>query len=685
MAYPVTVILACVFAITDAFGQDARWTGHCITAAQVTSMDTCRRLLTVDPPLLAASGERLLLHQTIATEPHRAGRAEWCIVDTVIGNRIFMSTRFTMTHDAGQGLQIVRPLRARTGAVVDTLRVTPWNGRFGGVLVIRCDDTLVMRGIIDARGCGGRGGDRSIDTRDTSGTISSRTANRRRTYGEGARSAAAGGSRNAGGAGGANVGGGGHGGRQTSAYDSIDVGGQRTVPIAIDPNATLSMGGGGGGGHQNDRGGTSGGNGGGVVLIEAPVIIAEEGAHIVADGADAGEGVNDGAGGGGAGGSIAIVAKVVRGRLLCSASGGDGGSTIGDQWFYGPGGGGGGGHIGLDLTDPASVIIPVATHGSAGIARCGMVSRRTTFGATDGEPGSVGLAATIPTGSHGGPRLRFMIRDEMDRDEGRMVVVTGAARVRWVTPHLRSSDRGDTLFTGPLDDPTWFIAEVETADGCVFADSVLVRPETAKGPILIVSFDHARGAPGDTVDLYLRVRCEPTVSRTVSGIAYCSVRGTTLVPLRGGRLDADLRIHKEFPFRLPARSSSTYRREGFVVALGDSARVALSIDSVVLLSDTLTVRRSNGRFSLDSICRTGGRVRLVDATGPRVQISGRTIETMADELFVVDLLGRRIEPEVVTSGRLRIARVPDSVRGVIFITTVLEGHARTMSVFVGDP
>ncbi len=659
------------------------WSGYKSSATQVVGLDTCRRILRVDPPLSLQRGESILLHQTVASIPELIGRTEWCIVDTVIDRAVYLATRLVGTYDLSGGLQLIRPLRARRATIRDTLRVLPWNGRFGGVLAIRCDDTLTIDGVIDVCGSGGRGGVIPIDTRDTNGSHTPPATARRTSAGEGASTAEAGGSRNAGGAGGSNVGIGGNGGFQTSAYDSLDVGGRAHPVIAADHSARLYIGGGGGAGHGNDRRAAAGGDGGGIVVLMTSVLVAGPGAHIRADGQDARDAFDDGAGGGGAGGTIAFWAERVVGSVRCTAHGGRGGNTFGDLFRYGAGGGGGGGYIGLSIADPSSIVIPEALGGTHGMSTTASQTALSRYGASAGEAGAVGLSPSIPVGPAGGMRPKFrVVASTVDPQEDVIIIVDGAASVRWLTAVRTTSARGDTALTGMIDTTRWFVAEITSTDGCVVRDSVLVHPGITSNERLVVSIDNARGRPGDTVDLYLRVRCEPSLPRTITGIAYCSMRATTLFPVRGGVRTDMTRITKEFPFRLSARSSATYRRESAVVALGDSAQIIVSVDSVRLVPDTLSVRRVHGRFTLTDLCTEGERTRLFDGSVPSVSMNGRTIEAVGDDLTAVDVTGRVIELQKVTTGTSITAIVPDEVRGAVFVTVIRNGMPRTYPFLV---
>lgn len=205
---------------------------------------------------------------------------------------------------------------------------------------------------------------------------------------------------NSGGAGGANGGAGGRGGNSWST--NLPIGGYGGAVPSFLSATRLIMGGGGGAGTNNDGtgGGTpagiasSGAAGGGIVMIRANTMaqtVLMTGT-ILANGAAAGNVVNDGAGGGGAGGTVYIT-KISTGAVpyTIDARGGNGGSAntsaAGAANSHGPGGGGGGGIIHSNRTIAASSL----AFGTNGITTNAFLPV-VPFGA---EPGIAGPAPTV--------------------------------------------------------------------------------------------------------------------------------------------------------------------------------------------------------------------------------------------------------------------------------------------------
>ena len=343
--------------------------------------------------------------------------------------------------------QVIRVPQYSSATITSGLTASPWNGSTGGVLVYDVAGNLNLGGAtVDISGRGFRGGagrrlfgaDASTgytqtdyrtlsngdttSTEDTNGSKGEGIAGTPRfifnsatialedtgtegypdgASGRGAPGNAGGGGtdgdplglsprtpngENSGGGGGGNGGAGGLGGRSFSSRLYIGGFGGATFPSTSN---RLVLGGGGGAGTTNDGTGTtprngiasSGSAGGGMAFVRTGSVSGS--GTINANGANALNAGQDGAGGGGAGGSVVVAAanNNLTG-LTVTANGGRGGNSE-FRSSHGPGGGGGGGVI---FTSPGASVSTVG--GSSGFT----VNPSNLFGAT---PGSDGVTANI--------------------------------------------------------------------------------------------------------------------------------------------------------------------------------------------------------------------------------------------------------------------------------------------------
>ena len=152
------------------------------------------------------------------------------------------------------------------------------------------------------------------------------------------------------------------------------------------------MGGGGGGGQANNGVATAGGNGGGIILIKANTIATSttcgSSIRMSANGVDAGNSGNDGAGGGGAAGTIVIEANNFAINAACPltvrTNAGDGGN-IGNGAAHGGGGGGGQGAIIYSIAVPTLNITNQSNNGTAGDDDSGGTTNATNGAGTNGS------------------------------------------------------------------------------------------------------------------------------------------------------------------------------------------------------------------------------------------------------------------------------------------------------------
>ncbi|MEM9991494.1 MAG: hypothetical protein AAF738_06990, partial [Bacteroidota bacterium] len=158
------------------------------------------------------------------------------------------------------------------------------------------------------------------------------------------------------------------------------------------------MGGGGGGGHGNAAA-TDGSTGGGIVIITAREVAGR--GVISANGKNAVDAVQEGAGGGGAGGSILleISEALFTSNLQLEVKGGNGGSTDSqnDPRCFGPGGGGSGGRVYTTLG--ANLSANSAGGESGRVMNATGACNGTRNAATAGGPGVVKIFQGIQEGS----------------------------------------------------------------------------------------------------------------------------------------------------------------------------------------------------------------------------------------------------------------------------------------------
>jgi hypothetical protein len=672
-----------------------------VRSSPAWSIDTCQRSVFVKETHLFVPGCRVLLHVPTCAAPvtgvHQSpGAWAWNVVDTIADGRLWLRYAIASAVSRAAHVQIVRAHEPKQHLIDGRLSAQPWNGSSGGIIAIWSDTTLEISGKITATGAGFRTGKRSWNDRDTAPPdISHEEQLRDRGDGEGACRLAAnavnvhtwylgghvGSARNGGGGGGNATGAGGAGGMTSSAFGSPALGSAGHIRAASE-SANTVFGSAGGSGHGNDLDGGDGGPGGGLVFIACRQLQMQPGSIISADGVNGKDASHDGAGGGGAGGMIMIDADSIIGSGALSVRGGHGGSTHSTLFLCGPGGGGAGGSILLRSALPDGVHAHVEG-GVPGAARLSTTPALTSdHGARPGGDGSV--IAALPPWKDRRP-LRSMPRlssadSVVERGRTTKLWVSNASVVRWLNDVKIIS--ADSCITPPIDRGQWFRALITTADGCVTIDSVHVRPKPT-APTLIVSIGDLRGRAGDSIDVYLNVRMTSPASAAVEGVAYVSTHARALMPARDGGTVRQRRTRLFLPFRLSASGGSTYRRDRLRAVLGDSATVQISIDSVVLSasSASVNVRRTHGSFTLEDLCREGGRPRLFDGESA-VSIIGRTIRTDAREVYVSDALGRLLQQSSNPSRRMMDIRIDDSVRGLVFVVLSTDQWMRSIPVWL---
>ncbi|HCN06173.1 MAG TPA: hypothetical protein DIS79_11195 [Bacteroidetes bacterium] len=484
-------------------------------SAAIVDIDTCRYRVTLEPRLDLQRDDVVVLHEACGD-----GDVVITKVDTTIGSTVCLRTtnltRVSLHHCAHLTL---------AATAQETPAIRPFNGRYGGLLAL-VNDTI-RRDTIDLSGYGWSGGEPSLP--DVS--VHDRFVHRDTIYlggdgrGHDTLSGGRGGRpRNAGGGGGAGAAGnGGSGGHQTTCFEAGISGGRGGI---VDGRGIL-FGSGGGGGHVNDHADARGGRGGGIVLIHTRVLDVP---CINVSGTRAPDVRDDGAGGGGGGGCIVIFADTLLRTPTLIVGGGDGGSTYGRLWRYGPGGGGGGGRVVLNVSSPTRPTINI-TGGQAGLSYVRTGEDTHSFGAERGYDGDIVTSAlTFDTASV--PFYHMVTKPPVlcpnDICEINWV---GYRSVRFDDDDVERTNTGRSVTLQPSQRRILrYVAR--TGTGCEIIDSITIHVSQNKGP----QFDiDTVLTPGDSIvavlpSLWTDVRWstgDSTQSLVLreAGQYWCDVRG----------------------------------------------------------------------------------------------------------------------------------------------------------------
>ena len=422
-----TIILIFVFILSISFAlSQTKISGIVNNYASVESINQDRDIITITNPNNFQIGDYVLIIQMKGAVVDSSntvefgkilnlkscGNYEFAGIKNKNNDTITLDKNLCRKYDINGIVQLVKIPRYTNVVVDGDLIAKKWDGRTGGVLAIKVDNSIILNADIDVSGLGFRGGqkhnsdwqcnqmDYYYDESSWQGAkkgegISNLNPDKLAGRGNLANGGGGGNCTNAGGAGGGNYGAGGHGGRQfLYACDSIDIGGLpgEGLSYAIFNDNKIFLAGGAGSGHENDFNGSSGGDGGGIVIIMASKI--EGNAHtIFADGTNAKDSQNDAAGGGGAGGTILIQADNFGFTdFYLEAKGGKGGNcNIGPYVHcYGTGGGGSGGLIWLSASDvPDNVEAEIDGGGNGYITNSISPCYGSNYGAYPGENGAV--------------------------------------------------------------------------------------------------------------------------------------------------------------------------------------------------------------------------------------------------------------------------------------------------------
>lgn len=281
-------------------------------------------------------GDYVLIHQTQTTNSLNAGIWELNVVTGGIpsgGGSSTLTLKYPLQNTYTSGCQIIKMpqfsnLTVNNGAV---LVQSAWNGTWGGIIALFCNDTVTINGQLSTNDRGYRGGaGRDFGSTSFTGENWANTGlqkvNAENNGGGGSdgdngaskgASGGGGGNRTLGGAGSTEGGGaqGGEGGNISTTYAECQL---------------VTFGGGGGGGSRTGSGAyPAGGVGGGIIFIFSKNIVLN---GLVNSNGQGGQTSGDGGGGGGAGGSIlfkAITATLGSSTAAVGAAGGIRGGTGG--------------------------------------------------------------------------------------------------------------------------------------------------------------------------------------------------------------------------------------------------------------------------------------------------------------------------------------------------------------------
>lgn len=659
MTVSIAFIALCyvVFGALDAACQNRQM--H--RASRIVHVDSCAQAVIASHPWSFRSGDTIAMYQSISQDSLINGGIEVNVIDTIIGAEIILRYPIEDRFDPSGHLQLVGVIHRSSVASNDRLRAIPWNGEYGGLMVLLSDDTLSIDGLISATQAGFRGGRQNRNSGDT---IDARSA----TYTEGFLPTPNGHLRNSGGYGGSLAGHGGRGGDPTTAF-SLDE--HQAIPRAWPVSGRdtsrlrIYIGSGGGAGQQNDLRGGNGGAGGGAIVVSAPVIRVGTGGAIDVSGTDGDDALCDGAGGGGSGGTIALITDTIVGTMHCDVSGGVGGSTRGTVYWYGPGGGGAGG---LVYTSSSSLLPSIRVQrggGASGGSQVDTSAERTPHGAEPGSDGSIRTTRHKLIHSRT-PRPGIVLtrRDTLVDGRAHYIITPTAGVVRaW---YVDGTERTGTPTLLIATDSNIERIEADVYNGlCVTrrAMDLPVKPQQTED--LLIAADNLRVSIGDTVSVFIRI--ERGAGRSaISGTIVVRLYQPVLMPVLTRYRTIDRYTVLEIPFTLPRDTRSTFRRFDIVALLGDSSSVQISFDTAMVTPSATRVRRQPGRVTIDDICVTD-RTRLFDATS-MFQRRGRDVRIRADDGFITNVIG-----EILTrmtrdgnSGWI-VGSIPEQHRGPCFL------------------
>ncbi|MDD3876842.1 MAG: PKD domain-containing protein [Bacteroidales bacterium] len=426
-----------------------------------------------------------------------AGNYEFAVISNIVGNEIFFRDSIQRTYNVNDRVQIVKAAVYNNVTVNDTLTCLPWNGLYGGILLLEVSGTLTLNAPIDVSNKGFLGGEKfvvsgacnTIEPNYVMGSIYIRPkgegiANLSMGQRGGIAPMGNGGGGSGGqvamatqtdawymgGGGGGNGGVGGRGGK-SSTFCTIrwegGLGGKSLTYTPLDNK--IFMAGGGGVGHHRytTSGNESGTNGGGTVIIKANNLVCNN-KTIFSNALDVPDTLyNVGRSGGGAGGTIVLEVQNYVGNLNVVARGGKGGDNSGPS-LVGPGGGGGGGAVWVNqATFPTNINVNLSG-GSNGVH----TANNNPWGSTSGTAGTVftGLSLLQTSNATFVPAAQAAnVLTNSPICEGDNIMLTASS----VPPNVTYVWSGPNNFTSNAQNPT--IPNADTLNAGTYSLSLIIN------------------------------------------------------------------------------------------------------------------------------------------------------------------------------------------------------------------
>ena len=216
---------------------------------------------------------------------------------------------------------------------------------------------------------------------------------------------------------------------------------------------------------------------------------------------------------------------------------------------------------------------------------------------------------------------------------------------------LRFEARDEGRASGSID--------FSAAGGATPLRAMLFGEGVARDATATLATDTLAAAAGEIVSVPIRLRDARDVMFTGARAFTTELRfrASLLVPIGGtpeGSIDGEERVIPLDDLPLQADADGVLARYDFMAVLGDAETTPLTLSQSAAVGASFSVFESPGFFRLTDICREGGD-RLFDAQGvlrlapnrpnpfnASTQIEYETIEAGFTELYVTDLLGRRL-------------------------------------------
>jgi hypothetical protein len=193
-----------------------------------------------------------------------------------------------------------------------------------------------------------------------------------------------------------------------------------------------------------------------------------------------------------------------------------------------------------------------------------------------------------------------------------------------------------------------------------------------------------KAAPGDTVEIPIVLRNARFIQQSHATAFESSLRynATLLIPEAPTPAGTIINGERIIPLVLPISSGDTLMRLRFRAALGNDSTTSLLLEHSAAIGGTVTLTESAGRFTLTGLCREGG-TRLLNVEGTialkpvrpnpthgAMEIEYEVIETGRTELYMTDMLGRRVatlvDDQIVPGRYITQWEAQDQTSGIFF-------------------